>query len=74
MKKSRSTKTTTPREEIQVENLICLVDINLVIRVLKMSVVTSAQLRWCHEKLSSIEFKQGIVRTPNAGGLLFPHS
>lgn len=74
MKKSRSTKTTPPREEIQVENLICLVDINLVIRVLKMSVVTSAQLRWCHEKLSSIEFKQGIVRTSNVGGLLFPHS
>ncbi|CAL9761163.1 unnamed protein product [Musa acuminata subsp. burmannicoides] len=75
VKKSRSTKTTPPREEIQVENLICLVYINLVIRVLKMSVVTSAQLRWCHEKLSSIEFKQGIVRTPpNAGGLLFPHS
>ncbi|RZS24366.1 hypothetical protein BHM03_00057426 [Ensete ventricosum] len=79
VKKSRrctkKKKTTPPHEEIQVENLICLVDINLVIRVLKMSVVTSAQLRWCHEKLSSIEFEQGIVRTPNAdGGLLFPHS
>ncbi|URE38337.1 hypothetical protein MUK42_03402 [Musa troglodytarum] len=74
VKKSRGTKAAPPREEIQVENLIRLVDINLVMRVLKMSVVTSAQLRWCHEKLRSVEFEQGIVRTPNAGGLLFPYS
>ncbi|WOK91598.1 hypothetical protein Cni_G00289 [Canna indica] len=66
-------KRTSPGEEIQVENLICQVDVNLVMRVLKLSVITSAQLRWCHDKLNSVVFEQGTFRTTDAC-LLFPHS
>ncbi|KAG0448916.1 hypothetical protein HPP92_027572 [Vanilla planifolia] len=47
------------------------VDLKLVSRVLRMSRITSDQLRWCHKKLSKITFSERkLHREPSF--LLFP--
>ncbi|KAK8947630.1 hypothetical protein KSP40_PGU016410 [Platanthera guangdongensis] len=47
------------------------IDLKLVSRALKMSRISSEQLRWCHKKLSKINFSPGKVhRDPSF--LLFP--
>ncbi|PON38704.1 Ribosomal protein [Trema orientale] len=51
-----------PLEESQrKEMLFTMTDMNLVSRVLQMSMVSSSQLKWCQEKLDNVEFKDGKV-------------
>ncbi|KAF8390191.1 hypothetical protein HHK36_024713 [Tetracentron sinense] len=55
------------------EILFSMIEMKLVSRVLKMSTISTSQLKWCQEKLSSIEFKGGgVFRTPTA--CVFPPS
>ncbi|XP_059670347.1 uncharacterized protein LOC132315918 [Cornus florida] len=55
------------------EILITMIDMKLVSRVLKMSMISTAQLKWCQEKLNSIEFKEGKFMRASTGPL-FPSS
>lgn len=55
-------RVTNPLEESQTkEILFTMIDMKLVSRVLKMNMISSPQLKWCQEKLHSIEFKEGKV-------------
>lgn len=58
-----------PKKEI----LFTMIDMKLVARVLKMSIISTCQLKWCQEKLNNIEFRGGIVMRANTGPL-FPSS
>ncbi|XP_007032554.2 PREDICTED: uncharacterized protein LOC18601528 [Theobroma cacao] len=65
-------KAVNPVEESQKEAiLLTMIEMKLVSRVLQMSILSSAQLKWCREKLENIEFKRGrLFRT--SSGPLFP--
>ncbi|XVF58281.1 hypothetical protein PTKIN_Ptkin07bG0052400 [Pterospermum kingtungense] len=67
-------KAVSPVEESQKETMLfSIIDMQLVSRVLQMSVVSSAQLKWCQDKVNNIEFKRGrLFRTHT--GPLFPSS
>lgn len=55
--------------------LFALIDLGLVKRALKMSVISSSQLRWCQQKLDNIHYKDGKVsRTITNNSPLFPLS
>ncbi|XP_052188567.1 uncharacterized protein LOC127798949 [Diospyros lotus] len=63
-----------PLEESQKkEILFATIDMRLVSRVLKMSMISNSQLKWCQEKLSNIEFKDGKVMREGTCSL-FPSS
>ncbi|KAK1283664.1 hypothetical protein QJS10_CPB21g00627 [Acorus calamus] len=63
-----------PLEECQRMDLFfSMIDIKLVSRVLKMSMLSTNQLNWCLEKLNHIEFKDGKVVRANTS-ILFPPS
>ncbi|CAL5367791.1 unnamed protein product [Camellia sinensis] len=73
-KRCRLKRIVKPMEESQKkEILFTMIDIKLVARVLKMSMISTAQLKWCQEKLNNIEFKEGkVTRTCTCS--LFPSS
>ncbi|PSS35140.1 Protein of unknown function DUF1666 protein [Actinidia chinensis var. chinensis] len=51
-----------PIEESQKKELLfTMIDMKLVSRVLKMSKISTSQLKWCQHKLDNIEFKEGKV-------------
>lgn len=55
------------------EILFTMIDMKLVSRVLQMSMLSSSQLKWCHEKLDTIAFEQGkVLRSSTTSPLLFP--
>lgn len=65
-------------EPMQTENekinlMFAMIDMKLVERVLKMSLVSGSQLRWCLDKLTSLDFRQGTVSRTRTGHL-FPCS
>ncbi|KAK1260350.1 hypothetical protein QJS04_geneDACA019470 [Acorus gramineus] len=63
-----------PLEECQrMDIFFSMIDIKLVSRVLKMSMLSTNQLNWCLEKLNHIEFKDGRVVRANTS-ILFPPS
>ncbi|XAR51723.1 hypothetical protein NMG60_11006436 [Bertholletia excelsa] len=64
-----------PLEESQKkEILFTMIEMKLVRRVLKMSIISTSQLKWCQDKLSSIEFREGRVFRGFSTGSLFPSS
>ncbi|MQL91511.1 hypothetical protein Taro_024130 [Colocasia esculenta] len=71
----RGWKKTTPVLATQgIKTLLSLIDIKLVSRVLRMSSISTPQLRWCQGMLESIEINNGrVVRSCN-GTFLFPSS
>ncbi|CAK9186085.1 unnamed protein product [Ilex paraguariensis] len=65
---------TNPLGESQKKEILyAMIDMKLISMVLKMSLISTSQLKWCQEKLKNIEFKEGkVMRVPT--GLLFPSS
>ncbi|KAF5748990.1 hypothetical protein HS088_TW04G00951 [Tripterygium wilfordii] len=61
-----------PPEETQKKMLHTMVDMKLVSRVLRMSVVSTSQLKWCKEKLDNIVFEEGKVVRAHSAPFLFP--
>ncbi|KAK1383613.1 Ribosomal protein L34Ae [Heracleum sosnowskyi] len=62
-------------EDQKKEMMFMTIDIKLVTRVLKLSMVSTSQLKWCKEKLDSIDFRQRkLVRTSLLNCPLFPSS
>ncbi|KAL7094741.1 hypothetical protein ACP275_11G123200 [Erythranthe tilingii] len=52
-------------------HVFAAVDIKLIQRILKMSLISKSQLEWCRDKLNNLEFEQGTVfRVPTSH--LFP--
>ncbi|XP_072978431.1 uncharacterized protein [Typha angustifolia] len=69
-KRRKQVRSREPKE-LQVDIIFGLIDVKLVSRVLKMSVITTQQLNWCQEKLKGMEFKQGKF-TRTGSRCLFP--
>lgn len=69
-------KRTNPFDEPQrLEVLFSMIDMKLVSRVLKMSVISTHQLQWGQEKLDDIDFEnERVVRGPSTSSCLFPPS
>ncbi|TYJ14305.1 hypothetical protein E1A91_A10G109400v1 [Gossypium mustelinum] len=67
-------KVVKPMEESQKETMVfAMIEMQLISRVLQMSIVSTSQLNWCQQKLNNIQFKRGrLFRT--ATGPLFPSS
>ncbi|GLT36184.1 hypothetical protein SLA2020_105780 [Shorea laevis] len=67
-------KIVKPVEEFQRKELLfTMIEMKLVSRVLQMSELSSSQLKWCQQKLDTIEFKEGMVfRDCPTAPLLFP--
>ncbi|CAN4082599.1 unnamed protein product [Withania somnifera] len=62
-----------PQQEefMKMDFLFTLIDIELVSRILHMSIISTSHFKWCQQKLKNIEFKDGkILRTPTTP--LFP--
>lgn len=59
-------------DEKKLERLFTTIDMKLVSRVLKMSLVSTSQLKWCQEKLNNIDFIQGKLTRASVCGPLFP--
>ncbi|XP_043705056.1 uncharacterized protein LOC122654852 [Telopea speciosissima] len=55
------------------EILFSMIDMKLISRVLQMPIISTSQLKWCQEKLNSIEFTEGKV-TRVWTNCLFPPS
>ncbi|XP_077214217.1 uncharacterized protein LOC143849052 [Tasmannia lanceolata] len=67
-------KRPNPHEEYhRREILFSMIDLKLVARVLRMSVISTLQLKWCREKLSDIEIVEGKVERA-CNSCLFPPS
>lgn len=47
---------------------VAMVEMRLVQRVLKMSLISRSQLKWCQQKLDNLEFRHGEALTSH----LFP--
>ncbi|OVA09817.1 Ribosomal protein L34Ae [Macleaya cordata] len=54
------------------EIFFCTIDMKLVARVLKMSLISTPQLKWCQDKLNNIEFNEGRVAIKASTTCLFP--
>ncbi|CAK9142504.1 unnamed protein product [Ilex paraguariensis] len=53
---------TNPLGESQKKEILyAMIDMKLISMVLKMSLISTSQLKWCQEKLKNIEFKEGKV-------------
>ncbi|KAI8533982.1 hypothetical protein RHMOL_Rhmol10G0053300 [Rhododendron molle] len=63
------------REEASLEKeiLFTMIEMKLVSRVLKMSMISTSQLKWCQEKLNDVKFEAGKVTRANTVSL-FPSS
>ncbi|CAN4079383.1 unnamed protein product [Withania somnifera] len=62
-----------PQQEefIKMDFLFTLIDMELVSRILHMSIISTSHFKWCQQKLNNIEFEDGqILRTPTTP--LFP--
>lgn len=55
------------------EILFTMIEMKLVSRVLKMSMISTSQLKWCQEKLNDVKFEEGKVTRANIVSL-FPSS
>lgn len=56
----------------ELEILFTRIDVELVGRVLKMLVLSTEELKWCQEKLNSVEIKERKV-TRSCSHNWFPH-
>ncbi|KAL8038607.1 hypothetical protein ABFX02_11G119200 [Erythranthe guttata] len=56
----RKTKPSETKDE-NVNLVFAAVDIKLIQRILKMSLISKSQLEWCRDKLKDLEFEQGMV-------------
>ncbi|PIA63601.1 hypothetical protein AQUCO_00201150v1, partial [Aquilegia coerulea] len=60
------------KEEDEMEILMCLIDLKVVSRVLKMSDISDEQLNWCEEKMSKVKVLEGKVLQRDSSPLFFP--
>ncbi|CAA7401933.1 unnamed protein product [Spirodela intermedia] len=58
----------------RMETLFATIDIKLVARVLRMSVISTQQLEWCRQKLAQVEIGRGNVLRARGEFLPFPFS
>lgn len=58
---------------LEKEILFTMIEMKLVSRVLKMSMISTSQLEWCQEKLNDVKFEAGKVTRANTVSL-FPSS
>ncbi|XP_010258329.1 PREDICTED: uncharacterized protein LOC104598115 [Nelumbo nucifera] len=58
----------------KVDMILSGIDLKLVERVLKLSMISTAQLKWCQDKLHNIEFKNGRIARACTNSCLFPAS
>ncbi|KAF7129717.1 hypothetical protein RHSIM_Rhsim10G0032700 [Rhododendron simsii] len=58
---------------LEKEILFTMIEMKLVSRVLKMSIISTSQLKWCQEKLNDVKFEAGKVTRANTVSL-FPSS
>ncbi|KAF5200392.1 Dna ligase [Thalictrum thalictroides] len=60
------------KEEDEMQILMCLIDLKVVSRVLKMSDISDEQLNWCEEKMSKVKVLEGKVLQRDSSPLFFP--
>ncbi|KAF3635947.1 putative structural maintenance of chromosomes protein 4-like [Capsicum annuum] len=52
-------------EYSKIDFVLTLIDMELVSRILHMSIISTSHFKWCQQKLNNIQFKDGhILRTP----------
>ncbi|XP_065862068.1 uncharacterized protein [Euphorbia lathyris] len=69
----RRVENSSVEESQRKEMLFTKIDMKLISKVLQLPLVSSSQLKWCHQKLQTIHFHQGkIVRPSSTSSPLFP--